>query len=248
MIGFGKARSTGSYRNPVCPLLNALQLPRYTEQPSSQGLIDPIERPYRPKDSSSWESRQSDQTTPGSSSQRVAKPNALMFFHMPMRESYYGADRDPATNWPLDTGLKKTEPPGAAKGNDGMFEKGILGAKESDHVKDGAIPEVKVVGNGHCHCMWFLRVLFDIPFTDRDAVTENCRRVSGVWLCFGGGGSYSGYGRVGYVAPSYPMLSHLLTAGVRIDSIADSECTISRTMERPSGPGSAPRQTSSLIP
>lgn len=47
-------------------------------------------------------------------------------------------------------------------------------------------------------------------------VTENCRRVKGVWLCFGGGGSvqvsiilltidylhsslrsYSGYGRVG---------------------------------------------------
>jgi hypothetical protein len=29
-------------------------------------------------------------------------------------------------------------------------------------------------------------------------VTDNCRRSRGVWLCFGGGGSYSAYGRVGF--------------------------------------------------
>jgi hypothetical protein len=26
------------------------------------------------------------------------------------------------------------------------------------------------------------------------SVTDKCRRVSGIWMCFGGGGSYSGYG------------------------------------------------------
>ena len=35
----------------------------------------------------------------------------------------------------------------------------------------------KVVANGHCH------------------ISGDCRRIEGVWLCFGGGGSYSGYGK-----------------------------------------------------
>jgi len=61
-----------------------------------------------------------------------------------------------------------------------FFEKGLLKAKESNHLAGGSGREVKVVANGHCH------------------ITENCRRVKGVWLCFGGGGSYSGYGRVGF--------------------------------------------------
>lgn len=37
-----------------------------------------------------------------------------------------------------------------------------------------------MIANGHCH------------------ITEDCRRVSGVWLCFGGGGSFSGYGKGGF--------------------------------------------------
>jgi hypothetical protein len=41
---------------------------------------------------------------------------------------------------------------------------------ESDNINGGYAREVKVVANGHCH------------------ITENCKRVRGVWLCFGGGG------------------------------------------------------------
>jgi hypothetical protein len=29
------------------------------------------------------------------------------------------------------------------------------------------------------------------------AVSNNCRRVLGIWFCFNGGSSYSGYGKVG---------------------------------------------------
>lgn len=36
--------------------------------------------------------------------------------------------------------------------------------------------EVKITSHGHCH------------------LTDRCRRVSGVWMCFDGGSSFSGYG------------------------------------------------------
>ncbi|KAF8956921.1 Metallo-dependent phosphatase-like protein [Flammula alnicola] len=161
--------------------------------------IKQIERPFRPdtgKDLGSVWARQ-DQITP--ITRKLAKPNALMFFHIPLPESYSKADMNPKTGRPLDVGISGQEPPGHAKNSDGFFEKGILKAMESEHVANGNVHEVKVIGNGHCH------------------ITENCRRVHGVWLCFGGGGyvsismsvigctnfqylfsSYSGYGKIGF--------------------------------------------------
>jgi hypothetical protein len=144
------------------------------------GSINQIERPFSPdtgKDFGNIWKRQSDQVTPPT--RRLGKPNALMFFHMPLQESYAEADTDSRTNRPLDVGIQGDKP-GSAKKNDGFFEDGLLKAFESDHVAGGSTLEVKAVGNGHCH------------------VTENCRRVKGVWLCFGGGGSYSGYSKIGF--------------------------------------------------
>jgi len=149
--------------------------------------IDMIERPFTPdgaKDLGSIWARQTDQLTP--QTRRLAKPNAMMFFHMPLPEAYSAADRNPDTKRPLDVGLSGLEQNGNAEGNDGFFTKALLNATESNHVNaaagsgNGPKQEVKVVANGHCH------------------LTENCRRVKGVWMCFGGGGSYSGYGRVGF--------------------------------------------------
>lgn len=143
-------------------------------------LIYPIERPYTPQTTSDlgdiWR-RQSDQLPP--TTRKLAKPNALMFFHIPLQESYGTPDIDQRTGLPLDIGTS-LEGSGAAKKSDGMFEKGLLAALETDHRSGAAIPEVKAVANGHCH------------------VTEDCKRIKDVWLCFGGGGSYSGYGRVGF--------------------------------------------------
>ncbi|KAK2463672.1 hypothetical protein APHAL10511_004423 [Amanita phalloides] len=140
--------------------------------------ISPIERPFHPDTDERIWSRQSDQLTPDT--KKLAKPNALMFFHIPLPETYNNADLDPQTGRPLDVGIHNLERPGNSRHNDGFFEKGLLQAKESDRRNRALIPEVKVVGNGHCH------------------VTENCRRVQGVWMCFGGGGSYSGYGKIGF--------------------------------------------------
>lgn len=37
-----------------------------------------------------------------------------------------------------------------------------------------------MIVNGHCH------------------ISEDCRRIQGVWNCFGGGSSFSGYGKEGF--------------------------------------------------
>ncbi|KAM0755762.1 hypothetical protein T439DRAFT_351508 [Meredithblackwellia eburnea MCA 4105] len=124
----------------------------------------------------------------------TAKPNAITFFHIPLPESY---------DSPIDVGAdgkrllvgERFEGNGASKTNSGMFDtalaqQGELLADESE-IKDefwegefsaptSGRPEVKVVANGHCH------------------ISEDCRRVKGVWLCFGGGASYSGYGKAGF--------------------------------------------------
>ncbi|KAG6810005.1 hypothetical protein H0H92_013730 [Tricholoma furcatifolium] len=134
-------------------------------------LINPIERPFTPDSAKDidhvWKARQ-EQITPDT--RRLAKPNALMFFHIPLPEAYSKADSDPQTHRPLDVGTHGQEAPGNAKNNAGFFVDGVLNAPESEHVGKGNALEVKVIGNGHCH------------------ITENCRRVQGVWNCFGGGG------------------------------------------------------------
>ncbi|KAH0582874.1 putative inactive purple acid phosphatase 29 [Termitomyces sp. J132] len=144
-------------------------------------MIKPIERPFRPDSTKDlghvWNTRQ-EQIAPDT--RRLAKPNALMFFHIPLQEAYAEADSDPRTHNALDVGIHGQESPGNAKGNAGFYKNGVLKAMESEHVGKGNALEVKVIGNGHCH------------------ITENCRRVKGVWNCFGGGGSYSGYGKVGF--------------------------------------------------
>jgi hypothetical protein len=104
----------------------------------------------------------------------------MMFFHIPLQETYSAPDHDSRTNRLLDIGIHGNEPPGSARNNGGLFVNGLLRANESTHVAARRVPEVKVVANGHCH------------------ITENCRRVQGIWLCFGGGGSYSGYGKIGF--------------------------------------------------
>ncbi|KAL4250483.1 hypothetical protein ABKN59_006972 [Abortiporus biennis] len=143
--------------------------------------IKPIQRPFVPDGAADlggiW-ARQGNQVTPDV--RRLAKPNALMFFHIPLQEAYGPADRHKITNYPLDTGLKGLEPPGSAKKQDGFFDKALLKALETNNRGGGNAREVKVIANGHCH------------------ITENCRRTRGIWQCFGGGGSYSGYGRVGF--------------------------------------------------
>lgn len=55
------------------------------------------------------------------------------------------------TGLPLDVGSSDLEGQGSAKKNGGFFQDGLLHALETPHRGAGGIPEVKVVGNGHCH-------------------------------------------------------------------------------------------------
>ena len=105
----------------------------------------------------------------GSLGQRLAKPNALVFFHIPLPEAYDKADLDPKDQTPLDFG-SQLDGKGASKINGHFFEQAIMKAKESEEGDGSRLPEVKVIGNGHSHA------------------SDYCRRISGVWMCFGGGG------------------------------------------------------------
>lgn len=67
------------------------------------------------------------------------------------QEAYSAADINTATGATLDIGLSDLEKSGAAKKNEGFFEKGLLKAMESDHLAGGNAREVKVVANGHSH-------------------------------------------------------------------------------------------------
>ncbi|GAA6022722.1 hypothetical protein JCM11491_003744 [Sporobolomyces phaffii] len=122
-----------------------------------------------------------------------AKPNAIVFFHIPLQQAYrkFAIDRAPSGK-ELVIG-ERLEGAGASKTDSGFFEQAVLaqgellatGAKDAvvDEFWDGEYsaptagrPEVKVLAHGHCH------------------LSSDCRRVAGVWQCFGGGGTYSGYG------------------------------------------------------
>ncbi|GAA5834357.1 hypothetical protein JCM9279_004294 [Rhodotorula babjevae] len=122
-----------------------------------------------------------------------AKPNAIVFFHIPLRTAY-DADIDVAPSGKRLRIGQRLEGDGASKTDSRFFEQAILAQGELpvsrddtdtpvDAFWDGEAsapttgrPEVKVLAHGHCH------------------ISSDCRRVKGVWICFGGGATYSGYG------------------------------------------------------
>lgn len=166
-----RIKLTGSYKSPV--RLSGLSGSLQSFNHHFTAAIDPIERPFVPDGAKDigdlWGRQAADQVTPDT--RRLAKPNALMFFHIPLcvsiacffrvhlhsvsyrEESYAAADINPNTGRPLDTGIHDIEENGSAKKQDGFFHKGLLQALESDHRAGGNAREVKVVSNGHCHSM-----------------------------------------------------------------------------------------------
>ena len=208
--GSVRIRSTGSSRNPVCgpafathALLTIHVL----------GSINPIERPFTPDDTKDlvavWKRQGVDQITPNT--RRLAKPNAIMFFHMPLyasfppplrlfvtlthcsglrilsQESYSKADVDPTTGKPLDVGISDLERKGSANGNDGFFDKALMSALESNHRARGVYREVKVVANGHSHgtSILFITTHVDsklhLHYSDRELPTSEGHLVVFRW-------------------------------------------------------------------
>ncbi|KAG9125890.1 hypothetical protein FRC07_005748 [Ceratobasidium sp. 392] len=163
---------------------------------SESNAIDPIERPFTPDGAKDlgkiWrrqetskrrmdiETRQA--TTGGNTSggKRLARPNAMMFFHIPLKITAEPADVNPMTSSKLDVGTP--EKYGGSAKDASFFSNGVLKAFEvpATQTTKGIGTEVKVIANGHVH------------------TADNCRRVKGVWSCFNGGSSYAGYGKLGF--------------------------------------------------
>ena len=130
--------------------------------------IQPIERPFRPDGASDlghvWAKRARPIRLPRQDDKRLAKPNAMMWFHIPLPEAYDPADRNSEDGTELSLG-EQLDGAGNSKHNSGMLHDGIKAALETIDDGQTSTPttEVKVLSHGHCHN------------------TDRCRRVQGVW-------------------------------------------------------------------
>ncbi|WVQ98259.1 hypothetical protein IAU59_005382 [Kwoniella sp. CBS 9459] len=195
-------KKTVPWRKADYDYIKASQLEWYRNVSSS---IKPIARPFHPDGADDlghiWRrNRPARLRADGSSGgQTLAKPNAMMWFHIPLPEAYADADVAGFDAESLDMGVQ-LDGQGNSKHNSGFFYNAIkasfevdqdadddpeeeadltdelLGGSESSKMKS----EVKVLSHGHCHN------------------TDRCRRVEGVWMCFDGGSSFSGYGQLGF--------------------------------------------------
>lgn len=124
--------------------------------------IQPISRPYRPESTGGWTPWHRDAKNRIRQSTISAKPNAIMWFHIPLPEAYDDPDVDEAGR-EMDVGEVFDIGSGASKTNSHMLDNGILEQQALAEGEEGEGPEVKVLAHGHCH------------------LTERCRRVKGVW-------------------------------------------------------------------
>lgn len=134
---------------------------------NTSASIKPIERPFTPDGTDDLDKIWKRRTQNGKSrfnaraqEKALAKPNAMMFFHIPVIESYEPIDLDEETGEEIDVGVELGgDGPGSSKTNGGFFEHGLLKAPAvPPEVQDidtpsglGSEHEVKVVGHGHCH-------------------------------------------------------------------------------------------------
>ena len=108
-----------------------------------------IQRPWMPdggKDLSAVWTKRGGKNRQATENRGIAKPNAMMFYHIPIEETYSTADVDVKSGKPLNIG-QEMDKKGNPKKNGGMFENGLMKAHENE--LGGR--EVKIVANGHCH-------------------------------------------------------------------------------------------------
>ncbi|OXG80415.1 hypothetical protein C345_05305 [Cryptococcus neoformans A2-102-5] len=174
-------KRTLPWAKPDYDYLKTSQIEWYRNVSSS---IKPIERPFKPDGaedlSGIWSRRSQASRLPRDGSQTLAKPNAMMWFHIPLPEAYN--DPDQSLMGELNVGVQM-DIVGSSKHNSGFFYNAIKTTYDSEETEgyfNKKTAEVKVLNHGHCHN------------------TDRCRRVDGIWMCFGGGSSFSGYGQLGF--------------------------------------------------
>ncbi|WVQ75858.1 hypothetical protein IAR50_005491 [Cryptococcus sp. DSM 104548] len=169
------------WSKPEYDYIKTSQIDWYRNVSSS---IKPIQRPFTPDGASDlsgiWHRRSQPSRLPRAD-QTLAKPNAMMWFHIPLPEAYSPADTT-LDNGELDVGTQK-DMEGNSPRNSGFFYNAIKAETESEEgegIWGTKTAEVKVLSHGHCH------------------LTDRCRRVAGIWMCFNGGSSFSGYGQADF--------------------------------------------------
>ena len=146
-------------------LINRSQIEWFRNASAS---INPIERPFQPDGANDldglWRKRSQPSRLRQRDETRLAKPNAIMWFHIPLPEAYDPADSSSLDGSPLDVG-DQLDWAGSSPHNGGFFYKGIK-ALDAEEAEGTGVAEVKVLSHGHCH------------------ITDRCRRVGGIWWVF----------------------------------------------------------------
>ncbi|CAK9785592.1 Metallo-dependent phosphatase [Cutaneotrichosporon oleaginosum] len=172
---------SGAYQKSVLPFVHApydyireSQIEWFKQTSAS---VDAIERPFRPDGANDLDKIWKRRMDWGRRQSNLAKPNAMMWFHIPLPEAYDLADV--GENGTLEVGTSDAPDKKGASSltQGGFFAKGVQEMLEGGGERR---TEVKVLSHGHVHN------------------TDRCRRVHGVWTCFNGGSSYAGYGKVGF--------------------------------------------------
>ncbi|PKI83284.1 Phosphatase dcr2 [Malassezia vespertilionis] len=104
---------------------------------------------------------------------RNARPPGIMFVHIPIPEAFDAVDHD-ASGRALISGVREEKHQRLG----GQAERGIFAALAS--VRSNETLGVQLFVHGHMHN------------------NDDCRRIKGTWICFGGGASYAAYGKVGF--------------------------------------------------
>ena len=108
--------------------------------------------------------------------QMMIKPTGIVFQHIPLPEAFNGTvDLDPRTGRELIVGERQEQRTLDGGQSRGGFFDAVLNSDKADDTKTSG-RDVQLIVHGHMH------------------TNEDCRRVKGVWICFGGGSSFAAYG------------------------------------------------------
>lgn len=100
------------------------------------------------------------------------RPPGIVFVHIPLQEAFDPVDVENGRE--LIVGIREE----VFRRLGGQGRRGLFDAELA--ARDAQTPGVRLYIHGHMHN------------------NADCRRVRGVWICFGGGASYAAYGKVGF--------------------------------------------------
>ncbi|PWN47105.1 hypothetical protein IE53DRAFT_270919 [Violaceomyces palustris] len=117
---------------------------------------------------------------------RLGKPPSIIFTHIPVPEAFSPVDLDENGRQLIFGSREETATAKGGQSSKGIFDAALginAKVKVSEEAEGGVRAKlyggIKMFVHGHMH------------------LNEDCRRVRGIWICFGGGSSLAGYGKIG---------------------------------------------------